>query len=75
MNMKSSFNCQTLNCNGWCEALTGAETFRCYFCKRKNCIPCKAIHENVSCEEYKRQLKMALDPKNKDSERKIKVSK
>ncbi|CRK86816.1 CLUMA_CG000646, isoform B [Clunio marinus] len=49
--IKDSFHCQTPNCPAWVE-LAGAQKFHCVVCKKENCVKCKAVHENKTCEEY-----------------------
>jgi len=58
MGMSNAFHCQSVNCTGWAE-IDNAQvlTFRCYICKKKNCIACKAIHDTLTCAEYQSKLK------------------
>lgn len=58
---KNSFHCRTRDCNGWALCEPGVQIFPCPVCKHANCVPCQAIHENETCEEFKMKLKAAAD--------------
>jgi len=59
--MKNSYHCKTPDCSGWCELdeegqAEAATSFRCYVCKKDNCLICKVIHHGISCDDYKNRL-------------------
>lgn len=49
---ENSFHCKTPDCPGWCVYDKGVTRFRCPRCRRLNCIPCKVIHEGISCHDF-----------------------
>lgn len=57
--MTNSYHCKTPDCSGWCELdedQAGADVFKCYICKKQNCLDCKVIHEGISCSDYKNRV-------------------
>lgn len=58
--MKNSFHCKTVNCEGWCEYEDDVNFFTCPICKEKNCLTCRAIHEDMNCKEYQDDLKLRV---------------
>jgi RanBP-type and C3HC4-type zinc finger-containing protein 1 len=57
LSMPNAFHCRSVDCQAWIEVdpgLTG--NFQCLLCKRLNCLNCKAVHENIPCQEYKEKL-------------------
>jgi len=55
--MKNSYHCLTPDCNGWCELDDeNVKTFTCYVCKQNNCLECKVIHKNETCDDYKNRV-------------------
>ncbi|CAG7833824.1 unnamed protein product [Allacma fusca] len=57
----NAFKCQTVNCNGLCFFGDGSKVFLCPQCNGSNCIPCKAIHNGFSCEDYQTEKKKCYD--------------
>lgn len=59
----SSVHCLTPNCKGWVvlDANQNVRSFLCEVCSSENCLSCKAIHPNQSCEEYKAAVKKSAD--------------
>lgn len=53
----NSFHCRTTNCIGWCYYEDEVNWFRCIVCNKRNCLTCKAIHDNMTCKEYQDDLK------------------
>ncbi|XP_053692300.1 ranBP-type and C3HC4-type zinc finger-containing protein 1-like [Sabethes cyaneus] len=50
---ENAFHCKTPNCDGWCIVVDESATiFQCPVCVADNCLRCKAIHNNMTCEEY-----------------------
>lgn len=59
-------HCQAHDCRGWAVAIdTHTNTFVCSICKATNCIPCKAIHPMITCDEYQAEL---LGPIEEDTD-------
>lgn len=54
--LDNGFHCKTLNCNGFVELQDGVTAFACPICDMVNCIKCKVIHEDKTCEQYKADL-------------------
>ncbi len=52
-----SFHCRSANCEGFCFYEDEVNEFNCPVCAKKNCILCKAIHEDMNCQEYQDDLK------------------
>lgn len=52
----NSFHCRTTNCQGFCFYEDEVNEFCCLICRKKNCLLCKAIHENMNCKEYQDDL-------------------
>lgn len=51
---KMSYHCKTPNCVGWVEILNrNLKNFKCATCNKVNCIPCKSIHEKMTCVEFR----------------------
>uniref|UniRef100_A0A8D8DUK6 RanBP-type and C3HC4-type zinc finger-containing protein 1 n=1 Tax=Culex pipiens TaxID=7175 RepID=A0A8D8DUK6_CULPI len=48
----NTFHCLTPNCRGWVELIGEVEFFDCSICLVRNCVTCKAIHGNQSCQDY-----------------------
>ncbi|XP_039438340.1 ranBP-type and C3HC4-type zinc finger-containing protein 1-like [Culex pipiens pallens] len=53
----SSVHCLTPNCKGWVVLDGNVESFRCPICSVENCLSCKMIHVDKSCEEYRAEIK------------------
>ena len=73
MQSSNSFHCKTANCHGWCEYDDGVNVFECPVCNHKNCLTCKAIHEDMDCREYQQQL--LEKPTNKQAKKTKKLLK
>ncbi|XP_077192131.1 ranBP-type and C3HC4-type zinc finger-containing protein 1 isoform X4 [Paroedura picta] len=58
---RSSYHCKTTDCRGWCFFEDDVNEFLCPVCLRKNCLLCKAIHENMNCKEYQDDLKIRAE--------------
>lgn len=56
----NSYHCATPDCIGWCMYEDDVNSFYCETCGHWNCITCRAIHENVDCITFQRQLKATL---------------
>ncbi|XP_065064966.1 ranBP-type and C3HC4-type zinc finger-containing protein 1-like [Rhopilema esculentum] len=54
----NSYHCKTLNCNGWCFYEDEVNWFDCQVCNKRNCLTCKAIHLNMTCQQYQDDLKI-----------------
>ena len=52
-----SFHCRSADCNGFCFYEDEVNEFDCPLCKKRNCLLCKAIHEDMNCQEYQEDLK------------------
>lgn len=55
-NMQNIFHCKSLDCVGFVEHEHDRIAFNCTVCEKVNCIPCKAIHEDKTCEQYQESL-------------------
>ena len=53
----NSFHCKSVDCLGWCYYEDEVNWFTCNVCGKRNCLTCKAIHDNMSCQEYQDDLK------------------
>ncbi|VVC92217.1 unnamed protein product [Leptidea sinapis] len=53
---RNTFHCRTPDCTGWAFCEPGVRKFPCPVCKHTNCVPCLAVHEATTCEQYQRQL-------------------
>ena len=53
----NSFHCRTANCASFCFYEDEVNEFRCPVCAKTNCLLCKAIHEDMNCQEYQDDLK------------------
>ena len=53
----NSFHCRSANCEGFCFYEDEVNEFDCPLCKKRNCLLCKAIHEDMNCQEYQEDLK------------------
>nr|XP_032529557.1 uncharacterized protein LOC116779402 [Danaus plexippus plexippus] len=56
---RNTFHCRTRDCTGWAFCEPGVRRFPCPVCKHVNCLPCKAVHENETCETYQARLSRA----------------
>lgn len=64
-NLENLFHCQTPNCIGFVQANDALNAFfACQVCSAINCIKCKAIHEQKSCQEYQNDLKNDVKNQN-----------
>ncbi|XP_022122204.2 uncharacterized protein LOC110998073 [Pieris rapae] len=54
---RNNFHCRTPDCSGWAFCEPGVRVFPCPVCKRKNCIPCQALHDGETCEQYQKKLR------------------
>lgn len=52
-----SFHCRHTDCKGFCFVADEVNEFVCPICKKPNCLLCKAIHEDMDCQEYQDDLK------------------
>lgn len=60
--LDNGVHCKTPNCVGFVEIQEGSAAFNCPICDKINCIKCKVVHEDKSCEQY--QADLLLDAKN-----------
>lgn len=63
-NLDNVIHCHTPNCIGFVQANEANIAFACQVCNAINCVKCKAIHEQKTCDEYQFDLKN--DVKNQD---------
>ncbi|XP_047515367.1 uncharacterized protein LOC125056372 [Pieris napi] len=54
---RNNFHCRTPDCSGWAFCEPGVRVFPCPVCKKKNCIPCQALHDGETCEQYQKKLR------------------
>lgn len=54
-------SCATEDCCGKFSVKRDVKTATCSDCQQVNCIPCKAIHEGKTCEEYLQEIVARLD--------------
>ncbi|XP_059060418.1 uncharacterized protein LOC131853522 [Achroia grisella] len=57
---RNAFHCRTHDCTGWAYCEPGVQRFPCPVCKSNNCVPCQAIHEGETCEQYRTKLQKAV---------------
>ncbi|KAL1398276.1 hypothetical protein pipiens_000219, partial [Culex pipiens pipiens] len=57
----NTFHCLTPNCRGWVELIGEVEFFDCSICLVQNCVSCKAIHGNQSCQDYRANIRRKDD--------------
>ncbi|CAG4998302.1 unnamed protein product [Parnassius apollo] len=57
---RNAFHCRTPDCTGWALCEPGVRKFPCPVCKCNNCVPCQAIHEAETCEQYQIKLRTAV---------------
>ncbi len=57
----NSFHCKSTDCEGFCFYEDEVNEFVCPICTKKNCLLCKAIHEDMNCQEYQDDLKRRSD--------------
>ena len=71
----NSFHCRTANCTSFCFYEDEVNEFHCPVCAVRNCLLCKAIHEDMNCQEYQDDLKRraANDEAAKATERMLQV--
>ena len=74
--MVDAFHCKTPDCQGWCVYDDDVNFYDCNFCKKQNCLTCKAIHEGMNCQEYQDDLerKAANDEAAKATKEMLEVS-
>ncbi|XP_078092989.1 ranBP-type and C3HC4-type zinc finger-containing protein 1 isoform X2 [Mustelus asterias] len=58
---QNSYHCQTPDCKGWCIYEDDVNEFHCPLCAKKNCLVCKAIHEEMNCKQYQDDLKVQAE--------------
>lgn len=56
-NLENIYHCKTLDCDGFIQYEQAVRAFVCPVCDKVNCVNCKAIHEEKTCEEYQFDLK------------------
>ncbi|XP_066289168.1 ranBP-type and C3HC4-type zinc finger-containing protein 1-like [Branchiostoma lanceolatum] len=54
---RDAFHCKTADCRGFCFYEDLSNDFFCPVCGKRNCLTCKAIHENMTCREYQDDLR------------------
>ncbi|XP_064640995.1 ranBP-type and C3HC4-type zinc finger-containing protein 1-like isoform X2 [Lineus longissimus] len=64
----NSFHCKTPDCRGWVIYDDDVNFFECNVCGHRNCLTCKAIHEDLNCQEY--QLELQMRAQNDENARK-----
>lgn len=55
-NLENVFHCKLPDCIGFVVTLPDNIAFICPVCQKVNCIPCKAIHEEKTCEQHQDDL-------------------
>lgn len=63
-NLDDVFHCQTKDCPGFVQAVGANTAFVCEVCNHINCIKCKAVHEDKTCDQY--QFDLLNDVKNQE---------
>ncbi|KAI8501997.1 RanBP-type and C3HC4-type zinc finger-containing protein 1 [Branchiostoma belcheri] len=58
---RDAFHCKTADCRGFCFYEDLSNDFFCPVCGRRNCLTCKAIHDNMTCREYQDDLRRRAD--------------
>ncbi|KAI4879778.1 hypothetical protein NFI96_023230 [Prochilodus magdalenae] len=58
---ENSYHCKTPDCAGWCIFEDDVNEFTCDICNEKNCLLCKAIHQNMNCKEYQDDLRIRAE--------------
>ncbi|XP_065080438.1 ranBP-type and C3HC4-type zinc finger-containing protein 1-like [Ochlerotatus camptorhynchus] len=53
---ENAFHCKTPDCTGWCMVEDNVSLFSCPVCYAQNCLRCKALHADMSCEDYQDRL-------------------
>lgn len=71
----NSFHCRSNNCEGFCFYEDEVNHFNCPICAKQNCLLCKAIHEDMNCQEYQDDLKRraANDEAAKETQKMLEV--
>ncbi|XP_064461031.1 uncharacterized protein LOC135370996 [Ornithodoros turicata] len=54
-------NCATDGCLGKCNVKRGMSTFSCPECGAVNCVPCRTVHTDLTCEEHLIRTIASLD--------------
>ncbi|XP_061689254.1 ranBP-type and C3HC4-type zinc finger-containing protein 1 isoform X2 [Syngnathoides biaculeatus] len=62
--LQCTFHCRTADCRGWCIYEDEVNEFHCELCGRMNCIICRAIHDNMNCQEYQEDLRIRAQNDN-----------
>ncbi|KAJ2953763.1 hypothetical protein O0L34_g1390 [Tuta absoluta] len=65
---RNAFHCRTRDCTGWALCDPGVRRFPCPVCNHNNCIPCQAIHEGETCEQYRQKLQEAATSSSNPSQ-------
>ncbi|KAM3964815.1 uncharacterized protein ACR2FA_001210 [Aphomia sociella] len=58
---RNAFHCRTRDCTGWAYCEPGVRKFPCPVCKSNNCVPCQAIHDGETCEQYRAKVQQAIN--------------
>ena len=56
VNLDNVFHCKLPDCIGFVQHQHDSTAFICPVCEKINCIPCKTIHEDETCEQYQDSL-------------------
>ena len=59
--MANSFHCKSVNCKGWCVYEDDVNEFQCQLCNSVNCLTCKAIHPDMTCQQYQDDLRIRAE--------------
>ncbi|XP_050362122.1 uncharacterized protein LOC126781272 [Nymphalis io] len=57
---RNTFHCRTRDCTGWAFCEPEVRRFPCPVCNHTNCIPCQAVHDGETCDQYQIKLRAAV---------------
>ncbi|XP_046961460.1 uncharacterized protein LOC124531060 [Vanessa cardui] len=57
---RNTFHCRTRDCTGWAFCEPGVRRFPCPVCNHTNCLPCQAVHDGETCDQYQIKLRAAV---------------
>lgn len=65
-NLENVFHCKLPDCVGFVEHQPDNTAFICPVCEKVNCIVCKTIHEDKTCEQYKDEINTSSRTKEEE---------
>ncbi len=73
--MDNSYHCKTPDCLSFCVYEDDVNFFLCPVCDKNNCLTCKAIHDNMNCQEYQEDLilRSAADSEARNTQHTLQV--